>query len=412
MAGILDYINNEYTPQYGLLDNQQLMDPNGNGGYNPMGGNILRKLALLRQARNAPVPPKATIPGQPLSPTIFTPSNSPLPHGYADPQDVMSQDTSLSQEAAQEVGGMPNANPAQTDQGGILGNFLSDPKNIGFLSASASLLESSGPSPTPISLGQAIGRGVTAGVGGYSQGKNLQIMETLRQAQLSKALKESEPDAIRTLRAVGVDPNSPEGKQLIVAKMTKPQTSVNIAGDRAFAKGLGDEGSKEIFKMRTAAQDAAFSLNGVSEAKKLLDAGIKSGAFADYKVGLGKVLQQVGVNYDADAIANSEAFVAAQSKQVASIIKSFGAGTGLSDADREFAIKAAGGDIKLTEPSIRRILDINERAYRNLIKNYNKTLSSVPKEARPFEMGIEEPAGILSPSPGKPTNGNVRVVDW
>lgn len=40
-------------------------------------------------------------------------------------------------------------------------------RNQGLLAAGASLLEASGPSPVPIGMGQAIGRGLTAGMGAY-----------------------------------------------------------------------------------------------------------------------------------------------------------------------------------------------------------------------------------------------------
>jgi hypothetical protein len=47
---------------------------------------------------------------------------------------------------------------------------------------------------------------------------------------------------------------------------------------------------------------------------------------------------------------------------VVNIVKAFGSGSGISNADREYAEKMAGGQIKLDEASIKRILDIGERA--------------------------------------------------
>jgi hypothetical protein len=75
---------------------------------------------------------------------------------------------------------------------------------------------------------------------------------------------------------------------------------------------------------------------------------------------------------------------------VAQIIKQFGAGTGLSDADREFARMAAAGDIGLTSKSIKRIMEINDRAATNLIKRYTEKAPpgeqiTIPEQAQPAQ---------------------------
>lgn len=160
---------------------------------------------------------------------------------------------------------------------------------------------------------------------------------------------------------------------------------------KAFFKGLGEKEAAKFSEQQQLAEDAATSLRGIGEARKLLAGGMITGFGADFRVGFGKALQQLGINYNPDAIANSEAFAAAQAKQVAQIIKAFGAGTGLSDADREFAMAAAGGKITMNEASINRILDINERASRTIIQNFNRKASQIPSETLPYPLSVEEP---------------------
>jgi hypothetical protein len=175
-------------------------------------------------------------------------------------------------------------------------------------------------------------------------------------------------------------------------KDTTPSTTVNVnTADNAFNKEFGKVNAQEFFVRRQAAADAANSLEGISEARKLLDSGIIAGAGAEFIVGLGKGLQRAGINFAEDEVANSEAFIAAQAKQVANIIKAFGAGTGLSDADREFAEKAAGGKITMTEKSIRRILDINEKVSKNALKRFNKEAALIDPGLSPFPLGVESP---------------------
>jgi hypothetical protein len=64
-------------------------------------------------------------------------------------------------------------------------------------------------------------------------------------------------------------------------------------------------------------------------------------------------------------------------QNVGKLIKQFGAGTGLSDTDRKFAEQMAGGQISLDEKSMRKILDISDRAARNVILAHNKRVEGV-----------------------------------
>ena len=91
-------------------------------------------------------------------------------------------------------------------------------------------------------------------------------------------------------------------------------------------------------------------------------------------------------------------------QNVGRIIKQFGAGTGLSNADREYAEKMAGGKITLDRKAIERILDINERAARNVITLHNKRASEV-KSNIPLTVEIPpvQPAGAAPSTAGRPS---------
>jgi hypothetical protein len=180
-------------------------------------------------------------------------------------------------------------------------------------------------------------------------------------------------------------------------------TSVDVnnypaTAENAFAKELGGLNAKSFVEEGTAARSAADSLKSSEDARMLLDSGVVTGIGSGYILNLGKALQKVGFHESDDAIANTEAFVATRAQEVGRIIQLFGAGTGLSDADREFAKKAAAGDIELNEASIRRILDINDRAARNIIKNYNAKASKVDPALSPYPLTVEEPAAPPSPA--------------
>lgn len=175
-----------------------------------------------------------------------------------------------------------------------------------------------------------------------------------------------------------------------------------------FAEGFGGEMGKDFAKNRQAARDAAASIPNIVQAKQLLASGINTGTFANFKTQFGRGLNSIGFNVDPNPIANTEAFIANAAKETAEIIKNFGAGTGLSDADREYARQAAGGEITWSAQGLKRILDINEKARRNLIKSFNLDAEQVQGSSGvPMKLTIDEP---MSPKtvPPKPNFGEKR----
>lgn len=125
----------------------------------------------------------------------------------------------------------------------------------------------------------------------------------------------------------------------------------------------------------TAARD---DIDSIHRARAELDkpGGIINGAFADKRLYLAKAANLLGVP-NADKINNTEAYGAAIGQRVASMVKAFGSGTAISDGDRRFAAAMAGGNIELDEKSMRRILDIGEKAARGKIDYHNTFVDKV-----------------------------------
>jgi hypothetical protein len=148
--------------------------------------------------------------------------------------------------------------------------------------------------------------------------------------------------------------------------------------EKAFETELGKGQAKNVLDDRSAAQDAAEILRTNQVGRDLLKSGAITGTGANLFVGLNNALAQAGLDFGyADAAANSQAYVAAMGANVGRIIKQFGAGTGLSNADREYAAKIAAGEIALTETALRRILDINDRAANRAIDLHNRNVKSI-----------------------------------
>jgi len=167
--------------------------------------------------------------------------------------------------------------------------------------------------------------------------------------------------------------------QLALKRAGASSSVVNVpAQEKAFEAEIGKGQADAILKSRTAAEDAATILQTNQVGRDLLNTGAITGAGADFFVALNQGLKTAGIDFGfADASANSQAYAAAMGQNTAKLIKQFGAGTGLSDGDRKYAEKIAAGQITMDEKAIRKILDINDRAARNVITGHNKKVEGI-----------------------------------
>jgi hypothetical protein len=162
--------------------------------------------------------------------------------------------------------------------------------------------------------------------------------------------------------------------------------------EKEFEKELGSGQAKAIIKSREGAEDAASILQTNQVGRDILNSGAITGAGADFFVGLNQGLKTAGIDAGyGDAAANSQAYGATMASNVGKLIKQYGAGTGLSDADREFATKAAAGSVNMDEKAIRRVLDINDRAARNIITGHNKKVEGIKTN---IPLKIEIPSSV------------------
>ena len=202
------------------------------------------------------------------------------------------------------------------------------------------------------------------------------------------------PEIIRLQRSLSTLPPNDPNRRAIEARIEalgKPTgTTVNVAPQEgALQKKLGDVKGTTIEKGFEAARDAESIIDTIDIGRQILNAGATTGFGANFLVNVGQALKQVGIDLNADESANAQTYMANMAQNVGRVIKQFGAGTGLSNADREYAEKMAGGNVSLDERALRRILDINERMSRNVIKRHNE---NVDRFNAGEEFKISEPA--------------------
>jgi hypothetical protein len=194
------------------------------------------------------------------------------------------------------------------------------------------------------------------------------------------------------------DPRRADYMALIRKETTHaPGTKVILPEqEKAFEGELGKGQAKSIIDNRAVAQDAASIIETVNTGRDILKGKIITGAGADFLVNFNQALKTAGVDFGyADAAANSQAYAANMAQNVGRIIKQFGAGTGLSDADRQYAEKMAGGKITLDAKALNKILDINERAARNVITRHNKDVAGIKTN---IPLTVEMPAKRAEPA--------------
>ena len=135
--------------------------------------------------------------------------------------------------------------------------------------------------------------------------------------------------------------------------------------------------------------------------------GITFGPGTDFKAHAYAVLSETfgqDMGEEGERLANTRKFMSAMGAQVADAITAFGAGTGLSDADREFAKQMVGanpGDF--TEASLRKLLIYNEGAMRGKLVAHNQRLKEM--------YGGTPPAGTLRKLPAMSKNLKRHMVE-
>jgi hypothetical protein len=113
---------------------------------------------------------------------------------------------------------------------GIL-EWANDPANMGLLNLSAGLLQASGPSRTPIGVGQALGMGVQQGMQGFQQAQQNQMQQQMFGARMDAARRQQEMEASRAaaMARLAQDPRFAGMGDLL-------QVAPNAAIEQAFPK--------------------------------------------------------------------------------------------------------------------------------------------------------------------------------
>lgn len=208
---------------------------------------------------------------------------------------------------------------------------------------------------------------------------------------------------------------SPEDKAAYEKLQKIKGTNLNVGlklgpQEEAFEAEVGKGQAKLILENKVKAEDARDMLDTARIGRNILKSGAITGAGADFFVGLNQALKTAGMDFGyADASANSQAYSANMAQNVGKLIKLFGAGTGLSNADRDYAEKMAGGKIALDRSALEKILDIQERAAQNVIKRYNKSIKNIKSK---IDLAVEPEPEAIAPATSTLSPTDKQALDW
>ena len=115
----------------------------------------------------------------------------------------------------------------------------------------------------------------------------------------------------------------------------------------------------EFSELTKQARDAVETLISNKEGRDLLASNeydITGGPLGEFKLQALELAKSFGASGSAiDSADNVQAFMATRVREICTIIKMFGSGTGLSDKDADLAKKAAAGEMELTIENIKKV---------------------------------------------------------
>ena len=257
-------------------------------------------------------------------------------------------------------------------------NFLQSEKErqrVEQSSQYAGLLEQSGGAPVSLESGPMSSVA-------QQQGRAMYLDDLYKQSQIAQnfAASNKQPigqimslDEVENYKRAGFDVKSvPVGNGMLRVESVSPfgpapvtniKTGDDVVAGRTF----------DAFKtQRDVALAATNAISAYEDANKLLKGKVITGAGAEATLALNKALGFFGIQ--SQQVADTEVLKARLAVPVFSLVKQLGAGTGISNADREYAEMAAGGKITLDKNAIIRLVEIGRKASQNTVDSYNEAL--------------------------------------
>jgi hypothetical protein len=167
---------------------------------------------------------------------------------------------------------------------------------------------------------------------------------------------------------------------------TSVTVPISVGTERKYGEALGTKIADEDVRLRDQAMGVPSQIETIRQSRDLLDKGnVFTGKFANQKLFAAAVGQSLGVTGKDtnELVANTQRLFANRAKATLDNVKAsgLGAGQGFTDRDREFLEKAVLGNIEFSADSLKRQLEIEEKAARGVVDKWNSRLKQIPRAA-------------------------------
>ena len=221
------------------------------------------------------------------------------------------------------------------------------------------------------------------GEGDFNQRDVLNLSGYVSSLQSTQAVEQAAQQAGRTASQknyeflIGQGVSTEQAQQQAFGK--GGGTTVNVGGDKS--EGIGEKYFYDLVDSDTKVLTDRITpiINAqpfVERMETLLNATgeekIITGQLATPELFMKSVGAEFG--FDFPDVSTTKEYLATSGRQVGEVIKLFGAGTGLSDADREFAQQIAGGNIKVPLDALKRIVQAAKESSQMQLDNYNSRI--------------------------------------
>lgn len=183
------------------------------------------------------------------------------------------------------------------------------------------------------------------------------------------------------------------------------QVSTNVSmppAQKAFDVELAKLDAKEIDGLRDVATKASNGLSRVGEMKRLSEAGVYSGSFAEGRTGVSNFFETLGIPLDPKKLGNSQEYMKHAKELTLSLLKEGVGNNQISNADLKF--------VNDTVPQ----LETSPQARKNLLDYIERRLQSSVDRFQQADEYARKNGGLGGFNKNRRATDNVqtRVVDW
>jgi len=144
------------------------------------------------------------------------------------------------------------------------------------------------------------------------------------------------------------------------------------------AEEMAKANVKEFVEFNEKAQGARDMITIIDRQAARLEGGMPTGLLATTELTLRRIGEAIGMPYDPQ-VTTAENYIAEAATLVRQNIKDFGSGSGLSDADREYAKIEQGADITQQQEALLNLIKIRRKDLLKVISDFNTVRAATAK---------------------------------